>query len=189
MICKKCKTRRHDPRYKVCKFCAGFRSSDSVIEIKIGCSSHLHVNYRNSCFQCTKLTATIDTIPKLIKLPLKIVIPGELTHLNHYIQVERANRYLGAQIKKQETYRVKLSTLKYRQSPPLSTRHRFSFTWFAANQKKDPDNICFARKFILDGLILSGVIKDDGWSVVGSFTDSFAVDSSNPRVEITIVEC
>jgi hypothetical protein len=60
--------------------------------------------------------------------------------------------------------------------------------------RRDPDNICFAKKFILDGLgskYGAGVIEDDGWrclSTPNPFHDSFFIDKEHPRVVITVTE-
>jgi len=55
-----------------------------------------------------------------------------------------------------------------------------------ASLTQDPDNIAFAKKFILDGFQKGGLIAGDGWKQVTSFSDSFSVDPGTPRVEVTI---
>lgn len=62
----------------------------------------------------------------------------------------------------------------------------FHFTWYCPNKRKDPDNISFAKKFILDGLQVAGVIENDGWKQIAGFSDAFYLDKQNPRVELTI---
>jgi len=47
-------------------------------------------------------------------------------------------------------------------------------------------NIAFAKKFIQDSLVQMGVLENDGWKHIEYFTDSFAVDPKNPRVEVVI---
>ena len=43
----------------------------------------------------------------------------------------------------------------------------FTFAVVEANRKRDPDGFCAgAAKFGLDGLVLAGVIKSDGWKHV-----------------------
>ena len=49
------------------------------------------------------------------------------------------------------------------------------------------DNRAFAKKFILDGMVKSGLIENDNWSHVTGFTDRFALAGAN-RVEVTITE-
>ena len=62
-----------------------------------------------------------------------------------------------------------------------------TFRWLCKNKKKDKDNIAFAKKFILDGLVEAGVIKNDGWDDIEGFQDEFEIDAKNPRIEVEIV--
>ena len=41
---------------------------------------------------------------------------------------------------------------------------------------------------LLDALVETGVLRNDGWSEIEGFTDNFALDPKNPRVEVTIEE-
>lgn len=59
-------------------------------------------------------------------------------------------------------------------------------TWYCKNKRKDKDNIAAGIKFILDGLVKAGVIKNDGWKEINNFSHKFKVDKDNPRVEIEI---
>lgn len=61
-----------------------------------------------------------------------------------------------------------------------------AFVWYEPNQKRDKDNIAFAKKFILDALQEAGTLTGDGWSQVVGFSDEFHVDKENPRIEIEI---
>jgi len=67
-------------------------------------------------------------------------------------------------------------------------RVRLDFRWYEPNRKRDLDNICFAKKFILDALVSNGVIESDGWRGVEGFTDKFFIDKDRPRIEIDIEE-
>lgn len=117
---------------------------------------------------------------------MKITFEGEFTDLNTYINAERGNRYAGAGIKKAETLRVKIESFVTFESLPR-VPHTFTFDWYCKDKKKDPDNLSFSQKFILDGLKESGVIQTDGWAVVGELRHRFFVDAANPRVEVEIV--
>ena len=114
---------------------------------------------------------------------MKLIIPGELTDLNTYIQKERGNRFAAAAIKEEETRRVywecKSQKLKLIDSPVF-----IACTWFCKNKKKDLDNIAFGKKFLLDGLVKAGVLSDDGWDEIRGFQDAFMVDKDNPRIEV-----
>lgn len=112
-----------------------------------------------------------------------IIIKGELTDLNNYIRVERGNKFGGASLKRQMTQLVALQARKY---PKIVTPAWFIFNWFLPNKMKDPDNIAFAKKFVLDGLMLAKKLDNDGWDQVSGFTDQFFVDAKNPRIELEI---
>lgn len=120
---------------------------------------------------------------KYLKNNMKIILPGEFTDLNTYVNAERTNRFLAASVKKNETERV-YGECKKQKIKPINHDQILTFYWYCTNMKKDPDNICFAKKFILDGMRLAGVLKNDGWKQIAGFYDIFIVDKENPRVEI-----
>jgi hypothetical protein len=121
----------------------------------------------------------------------KLTIPVELTDLNTYIDAERTHRMRAADIKKTMTNICCLYAKNYARLNGLETitkRVKLIFTWYCKNQMKDPSNVCFAKKFVEDGLVAAGVLKDDGWKNIAGFEDYFAIDKDKPRVEIQIVE-
>ena len=115
-----------------------------------------------------------------------ITIPGRMEALNNYINVERTNRYKGANIKRDQ------QSLVFFYCPdmdkPIPDAH-ISITYYEPDKRRDPDNVGFARKWILDGLVQGGVIATDGWKgldMPAPFTEEFYVDRKNPRIEITV---
>lgn len=61
------------------------------------------------------------------------------------------------------------------------------YCWYEKNRRRDLDNISsFGRKVIQDALVKSGVLKNDGWKEIISFSDEFYVDPDNPRIEVEI---
>jgi Holliday junction resolvase RusA-like endonuclease len=120
---------------------------------------------------------------------LKITLKGVFISENEYIRLNRYNRFTGAKIKKVETDRVVWEVKPLTKGrEPITTSRDFKFIWFMPDRRKDPDNIAFCIKYILDGLVKVGLLKDDNWSVVNSLTHNFAVDSIDPRVQIYIKE-
>ena len=117
---------------------------------------------------------------------MKLIIPGELTDLNTYISAERSNRYAGAKIKREMTDYITMlaKCLKTQFRVPV----RITYHWYCKNKRKDKDNIAFAKKFIQDGLVNAGVLKNDGWNDIEDFKDRFYIDKANPRVEVEITE-
>lgn len=116
---------------------------------------------------------------------MKLTIQGSFTDLNTYIGKERTNKFIGAKIKKENTENV-MWQIKGKKLPdnilyPID----IDFIWHIKNKKKDLDNIVFAKKFILDGLVNAGFIIGDGLNQIKSFSDNFIIDQ-NECVEIFI---
>ena len=114
-----------------------------------------------------------------------LIIDGKLSGLNDYIDACRRNRYIGASLKKKEQERC-IWHINTQLPKKLKTPLKLSFLWLEPNMKRDLDNICFAKKFILDALQQSGRIPNDGWKEIKGFEDHFGVDPGNPRIEVVI---
>lgn len=117
---------------------------------------------------------------------MKFTIEGELTDLNTYIQAERSHRLLASTIKREETERVAWEAQAAGLPPVSRYPIRIAFTWYSQDSRKDIDNIAFAKKFILDGLLKAGVLAGDGRKHVAGFAEEFLIDRERPRVEILI---
>ena len=118
---------------------------------------------------------------------IQITIPMQLPGLNEYINACRGNRFTGANMKKKVENDCVIfirSALRGR----VIVRAGFTFRWYEPNRKRDKDNICFAKKFIMDALQRAQIMKNDGWQQVAYFRDEFAVDKDRPRVEVWIEE-
>lgn len=116
-----------------------------------------------------------------------LIIDGTLAGLNEYTKACRGNRYAGAKMKKDAEAIIK-NYIFLQGIKPLKGKVRLAFRWYEPNRKRDLDNICFAKKFILDALVASGTIEADSWRCVVGFTDNFFVDNENPRIEVDIYE-
>ena len=117
---------------------------------------------------------------------MKLIIKGELTDLNTYINAERSNRFMGAKIKKDNTIKVYWAC-KEQKLKKIKIPVDMNYKWYCKNKRKDKDNISFARKFIQDGLILAGILENDGWENIYGFSDEFYIDAKNPRIEVNII--
>lgn len=117
----------------------------------------------------------------------KIIIPLPLETLNEFINKQRTNAYVGAKAKKKST---NICEKYIRQAMDEGVQFSFpcklKFTWYDKNKKKDPDNIAFQKKFILDGMIQAGFVENDGWKQIKGFSDEFFIDKDNPRVEVEV---
>lgn len=116
-----------------------------------------------------------------------LVIYGKLAGLNDYTKACRTNKYVGAQMKAKAEGMILLH-IKQQQIGRIPGKVRLNFRWYEENRKRDLDNICFAKKFILDALVFSGTIEADGWRCVTGFTDEFFIDKDNPRIEVDVIE-
>lgn len=114
-----------------------------------------------------------------------ITISGRLPGLNDYTKACRANKFAGAGMKREAEKQVELSLIG---CPKFTSKVRLNFRWYEKDMRRDYDNICFAKKFILDALVRAGIIKTDSWRGVIGFTDEFFIDRENPRIEVEIEE-
>ena len=116
---------------------------------------------------------------------IKVVIDGELPTLNEYSNAERSNKFMAANIKKIYTNHVS-EQLMIKHIKKIIHPIKIAFNWYRKNKKSDPDNIVFAKKYILDGLVKHGTIENDGWKQIKGFSDNWFVDKDNPRTELLI---
>lgn len=116
----------------------------------------------------------------------QLILDYGITDLNTYINTERGNRYVAAKLKKQETtavyYQCKEQDLTTFKKPV-----KLNFHWYMKNSRKDPDNIAFAKKFVLDGMVQAGVLINDNIKYVKGFTDEFIVDTKQKLI-VDIIE-
>jgi len=113
-----------------------------------------------------------------------IFIEGEFVQLNDYIRAERANKYEGARIKHTESLRAAYACFD---TPPVSQYPvSITFTWIRKDRRADPDNVSFAAKFILDGMVRAGILKDDGMHEIARISHEFTVDKHSQGVRVTV---
>lgn len=94
----------------------------------------------------------------------------KLPSFNDYEKVCRKNRHESAKYKKDLEQEIG----EFIQNmPEFQNPVKIHFHWIEGNKKRDLDNICFAKKFILDAMVKCGKLKDDNRKHVMGFTDSF----------------
>lgn len=116
-----------------------------------------------------------------------MTVEGRLTSLNEYVRAERANRYKAASVKRAETRRVRDAAVaqgapSFDPSRPVTV----TITFYEPDMRRDADNVGFARKFVLDGLVAAGVIADDSRGHVPRCPDRVLTDRERPRVEVEV---
>lgn len=115
-----------------------------------------------------------------------LVIKGKLDGLNQYTLACRGNKFAGASVKKRNEKLITSAILEQIPTTKLKGKVELHFRWYEKDKRRDLDNICFAKKFILDALVKNEVIKTDNWQGVKGFTDKFFIDKDNPRIEVDI---
>lgn len=105
-----------------------------------------------------------------------------LTSLNKYINAERTNRFMAAKIKKQETELVAWECRRQK-APRLTKIKSLLFIWKTKDRRQDKDNISFSKKFVLDGMVLAGVIPNDTYNTLpNKIEDKYEI--GEPGVEV-----
>lgn len=112
-------------------------------------------------------------------------IEGRFPSLNEYVEAERRNRFAGAKMKRRETERARLAAASSGM-PAFTGCVTVRFLWIEPNRRRDLDNVAFAKKFVLDGMVAAGVIEGDGQSHVVGLADFFEVDPARPRVMVEV---
>lgn len=109
-------------------------------------------------------------------MKIGLEIPMKLPSLNDYIKECRANKYAGANMKKSIESELALYINKL---PIFTSPIKLEITWVENNLKRDPDNIAFAKKFLLDTMVKTGKIKNDNRKYILGFKDDFKFDKNN----------
>lgn len=100
----------------------------------------------------------------------KVEIPLKLPSCNEYVNACRTKAILGANMKA----RVEKDIMWFlKPLPVFNNPVVINFTWIEGNRRRDLDNICFAKKFVLDALVKAGKLKDDNRKIVTAFRDEF----------------
>lgn len=116
-------------------------------------------------------------------------IDKRLIGLNEYTNVNRYNKYAGAKQKKEEQNYIKMCIKQQLGNLKINKPVIGTFTWIEENKRRDLDNICFAKKFILDSLVELGILKDDNRKMVCGFEDRFEyADKSKVIVELEEIQ-
>lgn len=116
-----------------------------------------------------------------------IEYPGRLPGLNEIIAAAKQGRgkcQPYAIMKERYTSEIGWLAKKL----PAYERVDITITWYEPNRRRDPDNVVGGTKFIMDGLVAGGAIKDDSQRYVNSILHNFEVDQDNPRIEIEVKE-
>lgn len=118
----------------------------------------------------------------------RVIIPMRLPSINEYIyacKVQRGRWNKGTQMKRDVQRDIE---------PYLKDLGKFvrpvkvDFTWIEPDMKRDLDNVCFAKKFILDAMVNCGVIANDNRSHVTDFSDHFGYEKGKPKIIVEVTD-
>ena len=115
----------------------------------------------------------------------KAEIPCKFPSFNEYVKACRTNRYKGADYKKriENTISYFLADLPIIQKPIF-----VQITWVEGNNKRDWDNVIYAKKFIMDAIVALGKLPNDGRKNVKGYTDICAYEKGVWKAIIEIIE-
>ena len=111
-----------------------------------------------------EMTSSTDSARVICEIPFK------LPSLNEYIRACRTNPFMAAKFKRD----VEESLEPYIRLLPVFNKVNIHFHWVENNKRRDLDNICAAKKFILDAMVKFDRLSDDNRKCVVSFTDTFS---------------
>jgi len=125
---------------------------------------------------------------------VRIVLNIDFPSLNHVInEAKKGGRGMAySKMKNELTTKVRLianNQYKSAGSPVFSENVSFLFEWYSKDARRDPDNIEFGTKFILDGFNKLGLFKDDSYKYTsGLKIHKHYIDKKFPRVVIYMQE-
>lgn len=114
-----------------------------------------------------------------------VEIPLKLPSFNEYVYACRTNKYMAAKMKRDLEQEIGYFILDL---PKYDKPIQIHFHWIEGNKKRDYDNICYAKKFILDALVKYQKLKDDNRNYVYSFRDTFEYKKGTTKVVLEIEE-
>lgn len=105
----------------------------------------------------------------------------DFVYLNEYINTERRNKYAAAKIKDKLTNEVAWQCKSKRCHRPIG-KVDMIFKWHVKG-RHDSDNIAFAKKFVLDGMVQAGLLENDNPKCVRHLADYIYRDLKKPQVD------
>lgn len=117
---------------------------------------------------------------------LEFTIRGRLPGLNEMIAEARKGTFPSVRQKREWT---ELCAWEARAArlPSLNVPVRIKIRWIEPRSNRDVDNVAAGAKYVLDGLVNAGVLRDDDrTSVVGIIHEFPPPDPHWPRIEVEI---
>lgn len=106
----------------------------------------------------------------MAKTIYNVIIEYKFPSFNEYTEACRRNKYVGAKMKRKIEHDISWFIERL---PVIKKPVFVKFEWHEPTKKRDPDNVCYAKKFILDALVRCGKLHGDSPKYVKGFTDDF----------------
>lgn len=117
----------------------------------------------------------------------RLRIETKLPSLNEVLSKNRANKYMGAKMKREVQdligWYIKLAVKRGELHPVESCE--VSITWHERTKRRDVDNIQSAQKFILDALVEQGILFNDSRKYVKQIYHKI-VDDNDDFIEVSL---
>lgn len=117
---------------------------------------------------------------------VKFVIEGRLAGLNEYTESNRTNPRKGNRVKHNEQ-KIVTTAIRNASLTPIHEPVVILINWYEKDNRRDVDNITAAKKFIMDSLVETKVLKDDNRKYVKQIIDAVYTDTECPRIEVHIL--
>lgn len=85
--------------------------------------------------------------------------------LNNQINLARSHWSKSSSVKKEWTNKIALLS---RNKTQFTGKVWLEFTWYVKSFARDADNISASAKYIMDGLVKAGIIKNDNLTIIQS---------------------
>lgn len=110
-------------------------------------------------------------------------IPIKFVSLNEFLNMAKTSPFIVSNYKKT----IEAEIRKCIQQLPSFEKVSIFFLWIEEDRRRDPDNIAFARKFILDALVKNKKIKNDSQRYIRGLFDAFD-NGEQTKVIMKIIE-
>lgn len=113
---------------------------------------------------------------------------GKIPGRNEAELAARSHKMAGHRLKNEWTERIANEILVQIGRQKLQVPVFVACLWVEPDRGRDKDNVASARKYVHDGMVLHGLIKNDGWNDIEGIDDKFSIDKNNPGVWVTVTE-
>lgn len=118
---------------------------------------------------------------------MRITVVGKLPSFHEYMNgidgKKDEQEKLKQQIEDKLLWGIKQSNVRGTDEPVI-----LKINWYEKDRTRDANNVVFAKKFIIEALVKSNVLNGKTRRYIKGFQDELFVDSTDPRIEIELIE-